>query len=83
MQTFTVQVKGNGGLKALHALEEKQVIRIVEKTDFDSPALPGRVLGLKAFKNWIGTAEDSSTINLKEAKAKWMNKRKQLLKLTK
>jgi hypothetical protein len=83
MQTFTVQVRGNSGLKALHALEEKQVIRIVENADFDSPALPGRVLGLKAFKNWIGTAEDSSTINLKEAKTKWMNKRKQLLKLTK
>jgi hypothetical protein len=80
MQTFTVQVKGNSGLKALHALEEEQVISIIENADFDSPSLPGRLLGLKAFKNWIGTAENAPTIDLKEAKVKWVNKRKQLRK---
>ncbi len=83
MQTLTVQITDNNGLKALHALEEKHFIRIVKNTDMDSPSLPGQAISLKSFRNWIGAAEDSPTIDLKDAKEKWANKRKQLLKLTK
>lgn len=83
MQTFTVQITDNHGLKALHALEEKNFIRIVEEMQSDSPALPGKALGLKAFRNWISESEDAPAIDLKAAKAKWAKKRKQLLQLTK
>jgi plasmid stabilization system protein ParE len=69
MQTLTVQVTGASGLKALQALEDKRVICIVENADFDSPSLPGKALGIKAFKNWVSIAEDSPTIHLKQAKA--------------
>jgi hypothetical protein len=80
MQTLTIQITDNNGLRAIHALEEKHFIRIVENADFESPALPGAALSLKAFKTWISDAENTPTIDLKEAKAKWANKRKQLQK---
>jgi hypothetical protein len=83
MQTLTIQITDNNGLKALHALEDKHFIRIVENSDFDSPSLPGTALSFKAFKTWISEAEETPTIDLKEAKAKWATKRKQLRKLTK
>ena len=83
MQTLTIQITDNNGLKALHALEDKHYIRIVENSDFESPSLPGSALSIKAFKTWISGAEETSTIDLKEAKAKWAIKRKQLRKFTK
>jgi len=82
MQTLTIQITDDNGLKAIRALEGKHFIRIVEKNDFDSPPLPGAALSLKAFKTWIANAETTPTIDLKEAKAKWAAKRKQLQKLT-
>jgi hypothetical protein len=83
MQTRTIQITDNNGLKAIHALEDKHFIRIVENSDFDSPSLPGSALSIKAFKTWITNAENTPTIDLKEAKAKWATKRKQLQKLIK
>jgi hypothetical protein len=83
MQTLTVQVTDNNGLKALHALEQKHFIRILENTGTDSPALPGNALGMDAFRSWINAADDSPTITLQEAKVKWTHKRKQLLKFIK
>ena len=82
MQTLTVQITHQIGLKTLHTLEEKNFIRIVENTDLDSPALAGSPLPLKAFKEWITDAERNDTISLKEARKKWAGKRKQLQKLT-
>jgi hypothetical protein len=82
MQTLTIQITGNSGLKAIHSLEKKQFLRIVDRQEFTSPALPGKPLNLKEFKDWISEAEVSATINLKEAKAKWAGKRKQLQRLT-
>lgn len=82
MQTFTIQVTDNNGLKAIQALEDKHFIRIVGNTKFDSPAFPGQPMSLRAFQKWIHSAEDSSTVTLKEAKGKWANKRKQLQKFT-
>ena len=81
MQTLTIQITNNSGLKALHALEEKRYIKIVEDNDFDSPSLPGAPLGLKAFKNWIAQAENAPTISLQDAKSKWAAIRKELQKL--
>lgn len=78
MQTLTIQITDNSGLKAIHALEQKQFIRIVENTDFDSPALRGEAMSVKAFQSWIREAEDSPAISLKEAKARLAGRRKQL-----
>lgn len=79
-QTLIIQITDDAGLKALHHLEEKQHIRIVKNARFDSPALPGKALSLKAFQNWIDQAKNTPAIDLKAAKAKWANKRKQLQK---
>lgn len=83
MQTVTVQITNKNALKALHALEHKQFIRILENSEIDSPALPGLALSLSAFKQWIGAAELSPSVDLNEAKVKWADKRKQLFPLTK
>ena len=83
MQTLTIQITSDSGLKALHALEEKRYIKIVDDADLDSPALPGTQMGLKAFKDWIAKSEEAPTVSLKEAKSQWAEKRKQLQKLIK
>lgn len=82
IQTLTIQIKTESGLKDLHSLAEKHSIKIIDDTHPDSPALPGGPLSLKAHKNWIADAENSPTIDSKEAKAKWTSKRKRLQSLT-
>lgn len=83
MQTLTVQVTNQNALKALHILEEKKFIRIVDDSYLDSAVLPGVPMPLKAFKKWIADAEATATVSLKEAKQKWANKKNQLHKLPK
>lgn len=83
MQTLTVQITNANGLKALHTLEEKSYIKIVDDVEIDSPSLPGKQLNLHAFKKWIAEAEATPSLNIKEAKLQWVSKRKQLQKLTK
>lgn len=82
IQTLTIQIKTDIALKALHSLAEKHDIKIIDDILPDSPALPGDPLSLKAYKNWIADAENSPTLDLKEAKAKWTSKRRQLQSLT-
>jgi hypothetical protein len=82
MQTLTIQITSDNGLKALHALEEKHHIKIVDNADLDSPALPGGSINLKAFKEWIAKSEEAPTVSLKDAKSQWAEKKKQLQKLT-
>jgi hypothetical protein len=82
MQTLTIQITSDNGLKALHALEEKHYIKIVDDANLDSPALPGAQMSLKAFKDWIAKSEEAPTVSLQDAKSKWAEKRKQLQKLT-
>ncbi len=83
MQTLTIQITNSRGLKAIQALEEKKVIRIVDNIEWDSPALPGEQMSLKAFKDWIARSEEAPTVSFKEAKSQWTNKKKQLQKLRK
>ncbi len=80
MQTLTVQITDEQALKALHTLEEKHFIRIIEKVKSGSPALPGKVMSIKSFRNWIGESEASPPVELKAAKSKWAQKRKLLQK---
>ncbi len=83
VQTITVEITHNNAMNALHNLEAKHFIRIVEDNVLDSPSLPeGERLGIKAFKSWISDAENMSMVSLKSAKAKWTSKRKQLQRLT-
>jgi hypothetical protein len=83
MQTLTLEITHANARKALRLLEEKHFIKIIEKPLTDSPALPGKELNIKAFKNWIAKAEASDTVSLTEAKSSWLSKRKQLLQLVK
>ncbi len=82
MQTLTVEITNSNALKALHALEEKQLINILDEFALNSPSIPGATLSLTTFKSWIANAEDASAVDIKQAKRKWANKRKQLTKLT-
>ena len=83
MQTVIVEISNKSALKALHGLEEKQLIRIIKEDDLDSPALPGKAQSLAEFRNWLKGAESTPTISLKDAKTAWAGKRKQLQKLSK
>ncbi len=82
MQTLTVEINNSTALKTLENLASKHFITIIDKTDLDSPALPGKALTLTEFKNWINAAENAPSVSLTEAKQTWANKRKQLEKLT-
>jgi hypothetical protein len=82
MQTVTVQINNNNALKSLEALADKHFVTIIDKTDIDSPALPGKPLSMSEFKSWISRSEKADTVSLSEARSRWVSKRKQLLKLT-
>ncbi|MBY0480585.1 MAG: hypothetical protein K2Q21_04450 [Chitinophagaceae bacterium] len=83
MQTLTLEITHANARKALQALEEKHFIKVIDEPLFDSPALPGNLLNLEAFKNWIAAAETSATVSLNTAKSSWQSKRKQLQQLVK
>ena len=80
MQTLTVEIKNDNALKVLQDLQEKHFISILSKPDVKNPALPGNPMTEEEFKNLILSRENGPSISLKEAKAKWQKKRKQLLK---
>ncbi len=63
-------------------LYRKSILSVSLKKKNLTLPLPGEAMSLKAFQNWIHASEDSTNITLREAKAKWANKRKQLQKLT-
>ena len=79
---ITIQVSNEAGLKAIKALEQKKKITIVNEREFDSLILPGSPLSIETLKELIAEAENGPTITLHEAKKKWAEKRKQLIKCT-
>lgn len=81
MQTLTVEIIDQNGLKMLQSMEQKHFIRIVNEDSLNSPSLPGGPMTMKAFKAWISDAENGPSLQLKEVKAKWASKRKELQKL--
>ena len=83
MQTLTIQITHKNGAVALADLAEKKLIQILEQPAVDSFTLPGKPASIKEFKQWIDQSENSNTITLKEAKAKWATRKKQLQLLTK
>lgn len=78
---ITIEVTNNAGLKAIKALEEKKQIKIVSDIDLNSPALPGSVMSVQAFRDWIAKAEKSPTMSLEEAKKLWAEDLKEIRKL--
>jgi hypothetical protein len=83
MQTFIVEIKNDNALKILQDLQEKHFIEIHSKPDLSSLVFPGKPLTVEEFRNMTDKAENSGSMSLKEAKNKWANQKKQLLKLTK
>ena len=75
MQILTLEITHTNARKALRALEEKHLIRIIDESLSDSPTLPGKILHLQEFKNWIADAENSPTVSLNTAKSSWLSKR--------
>ena len=83
MQTFTVEITNDNAVKALQELQEKHYINIIATTDIDSPVFPGKPLSPQQFKKLVVSRENGPGMSLKEAKAKWTRKGKELLKLAK
>ena len=80
MQTILIELKSNKAFEALHMLEEKNFIRIVNE-DFYSYALSGKPINEEEFRAWIEYAENTPTVSLNEAKQRWEAKKKKLQSL--
>ena len=83
MKTLTVEITNDDALKVLQDLQEKHFINIITKPDLNSPVFPGEPLTSEEFKDFIINRESGSSRSLNEAKIKWAEKKKQLLKRTK
>lgn len=83
MQTITVEIKNDDALKVLQDLQEKHFISIIAKPDMKSHVFPGDPMTNEQFSQMIEDAENSGSISLKEARAKWAIKEKELLRLAK
>jgi len=83
MQTLTIQVHDRSAMKAIRTMQQAHSISIVDQVapELDSPALPGQPLSLKAFKDWVASAEAAPSVSLKAAKSQWAQQRKQLQRL--
>ncbi len=83
MHTITLQINNTSALKTIKSLETKHFVKVVDNSEIDSPALPGKRLSITEFRNWIKTAEQTPAVPFKQAQEKWANKRKQIQALTK
>ena len=83
MHTMTLQINDNSALKTLRDLETRHMISILDTSEIDSPSLPGGPMRLTELKDWIKAAENTPSVSLNEAKAKWAGNRKLLRKLIK
>lgn len=81
MQTLTIELVANDSLQALRDLEQKHLIKIIDKTDLGSYALPGDAISEEDFKKWVDCTENSPTVSFSEAKQRWAAQRKKLEKL--
>jgi hypothetical protein len=57
-------------------MEERYAISIVGQatSEMDFPALPGRPLTLKAFKDWVASAEAAPSVSLRQHNPYWQSK---------
>lgn len=69
MQTITVEITNQEVLKALEDLQEKDLIKILGKSDSVSCALPGEPLSEQEFRDWVMSRENGPTVSFQEAKA--------------
>lgn len=81
MQTLTIELTANNSLQALRDLEQKRLIKIIDKTDLNSYTFPGEAINKEDFKKWVEYAENSPTVSLTEAKLRWAAQKKKLEKL--
>jgi L-rhamnose mutarotase len=82
MQTVTIELKNSNAYKTLHDLEEKDMIRIIKEKKYRSYALLGDPITDEEFREWVEESEKSPTISIEEAKQRWEQKKKMLLKNT-
>ncbi len=82
MQTITVEITNNEALKLLQDLQKKDFIKILAKSDSNSPSLPGKPLSVEEFQNWVAQRENGLTVSLQQAKAVWTKQRSQLQRLS-
>ena len=80
MQTILIELKNSKAFEALHNLEEKNIIRIVDE-DSSQLSLPGKPISEEEFRAWVKSAESTPTITLNEAKLQWGAKKKKLQRL--
>ncbi len=80
MRILTIELTGNNSLKALHYLENKNLIRIVKEPDTNLYSLPGKPISVEDFKKWVEYAENSPTVSLTEANQRWAGQKEKLRK---
>ncbi len=78
MQIITLEITNDNALKVLLALQEKNFVNIIAKSNFNSLALPGKPLTIKQFKNWIESRENGPSMNFRDAKAKWAKEKSRI-----
>jgi hypothetical protein len=70
MQTLKIELTDKNSMKALHELENKNLIRIVSEPETNYLSLPGDPVSQEEFRQWVNAAEKTSTVSLTEAKQK-------------
>jgi len=68
MQTIQIELTNDHSLKALKELENKKLIRIIDKPAKNSYSLPGEGMSENEFKNWVALAEEAPTVEFNQAK---------------
>ncbi len=76
-----IELKNSYAFKALHDLEEKNIIRIIKEPKNKSYALPGEPMTDNEFREWVKEAEKSPKISIEELEKRWEKKKKMLQKL--
>lgn len=81
MRTITITLPNDNAYKLIKDLELNNVLYIVKVDENDSFALPGDLISINNFKDWIESAENAPVVTLQNAKTKWHQRKQQLKSL--
>lgn len=62
MHTITLQKWNIRRIENDQSLETKHFVKVVDNSEIDSPASPGKRLSITEFRNWIKNAEQTPAV---------------------
>jgi hypothetical protein len=80
MQTIQIELTNDSSFQALKELENKKLIRIINKPTHKSYSLPGEGMSEDDFRNWIALAEEAPSVEFNQAKMRWNTQSEKLKK---